>query len=422
MTAAAAARKPRVIIIGGDKRIQRFRWPDSIEPLLYTSNDVGKAETAIRGGRVAAVYVLVKWFGHSEWKNLQTTAKRCSVELVPWPRGMGALAETLGGRFGADAAEAAPAASDDSAEQQKLEQRAVAHRASVSPEVAAAIKRYQDLEQDLAQSPTEAGVAAALKPVEEEPVEPISIYPDPRRHEVPTTPDTIVTDMQASSTSDRMIALMRRDAGRAWTHKELRDALDVPDGTASSALQILLRSDRVVVVNDLRPRQYALPGADLSTVEKKNLATRDLIIEAMLIDIDRAWTPRELHELTGREMGNVRATLHKMAQDGEVRCLDPGGTGKQSSWEMAGSPRKPPAPIEPKAPAAAKAAPAATAKAEEPVDEVYAISAGGRFTGEEYYSRAAAIAAMRMLVEQGKRDLRLWKEMRVKTRVVIEIE
>ncbi len=90
----AATRKPRIAIVGGDKRFAQFRWPAGYEIRHFEAPASDRRATqrlrdSIMSGALDRVIVLTKWMGHSA----ESVLKDSPVPVTRWPRGMGELAK-----------------------------------------------------------------------------------------------------------------------------------------------------------------------------------------------------------------------------------------------------------------------------------------------------------------------------------------
>lgn len=263
-------RPTKVIILGGDDRIHRMRWPRSVEIRAYTRDEVHKAEDSIRSGSVGEIYVLVKWMGHAQYETLKAAADRAKTPFRTWYQGMGQLAEELTKKYGAvfsrTASQSPTPAVDPDLERQAAEHRERTER-TMTPAVRDSIERYR----------RQIGSGSVTIP-----------HPSPWHPQNP---------------------LGHRPADPPPTLREKLEALTPHQG------KTLLEQ---IADNEVSVESLVVPA------KKRRVANvRERMLKAMVKEPQRIWTVGELGDLIGADMSGMYSHMARLEEDESVVCVRP---------------------------------------------------------------------------------------------------
>lgn len=210
MVTAVAAKRPtpsrRVAVFGGDDRVKRAQWPEHIDVVAYTAEEVSRLADSISSGRVGTVVVLTKWLGHAAWARL----KGSGAQLVPWPRGIPELSRQL------------PALLDMPEPPSMPEPKPTA-------------------------PPPARPVLQLAAPPEPEPAK-----SEPAKPKAKRKPGALRADVEQA---------FQLDPGRAWTARAIGDLVGTAPMNLYDALDAMVAAGRIEIVSHDAPRLYRLVGA-----------------------------------------------------------------------------------------------------------------------------------------------------------------
>lgn len=109
MSKATAATTPRIrsiAIVGGDGRHDIHKFPNASVRCFPSERDGGRGDqkallATVRSGSIDLVVVLVRWFGHAQFRTLREACRLANVRMVVAKGGVSTIVRAIDGAFAA---------------------------------------------------------------------------------------------------------------------------------------------------------------------------------------------------------------------------------------------------------------------------------------------------------------------------------